>query len=91
MTALHTEFVPRIAHLEQDVELDPKTGSLLKPTCPRFRWACDHCRSYRRFFHGKWTGEDDANDQADAHDRIHASERQWEREEAARRTATCHP
>ncbi len=68
-------FVPRVAHLEQDGLVDLATASLLSPRQPRFRWACDHCRVYRRCWHGKWTGEDVANDQADAHDRSHARER----------------
>ena len=84
-----TDFVPRIAHLEQDIEPDPATDSLLSPRQPRFRWACDLCRGLQRGGFGaagRWTGEDRANDEADAHDRWHARQRKSARERAARGT-----
>jgi len=77
-----TEYVRRYAHLEQDIVPDPATDSLLFPTAPRLRWACDYCRALRRASHGKWTvSEELANDQADAHDEIHASEQARTRSE----------
>lgn len=82
-----TEFIPRVAHLEQDEERDPDVAPLMsQQQPPRFRWACDLCRGLHRFCTGtgRWTSEERANDEADAHDRKHWRERKWSREHAGR-------
>ena len=73
-------FVPRVAHLEQDIEIESTTESLLFPRTPRFRWACDLCAAKRRCYHGRWVGRDRADDEADAHDEMHENERRWEQQ-----------